>query len=411
LKKIADALCKSQKIALICHINPDGDTVGSALALYRVLTKIGKNADVFCADEIGEKLKYLPFSDRFNVNREQKYDLAAAIDCGDRGRMGLMSEIFDGAKTTVCIDHHKTNSLKCDYIYVDCAKASTAEIIYSLIKTLPNENCNDGKSGLIDEDNLAFYNAERDKNSAKNAPSGKDDLGFCNNENYNDGKSGLIDEDNLAFYNAEKDKNSAENTLIDKDDLGFCKAERDKNSAENTLIDKDAATLIYAGILTDTGMFSYPSTSAETHKIAADLYGYGIDASDIAYNVFKKKSMPAFLLAHKALGKTRFFKDGKIGIVTFFLKDFEETGAVLCDTEGLVNSIQTIDGVFAAMALTEIDSTHFRVSIRTKTPVDASAIAGEFGGGGHTLAAGCRLQGSYEEIIERLVKAADDYIY
>jgi phosphoesterase RecJ-like protein len=359
LKNIADTLCKSQKIALICHINPDGDTVGSALALYRALTKIGKNVDIFCADEIGEKLKYLPFSDRFNVKREKKYDLAAAIDCGDRGRMGLMAEIFDDARTTACVDHHKTNSLKCDHLYIDCQSASTAEIIYSLIKMLKTEGRN--------KDGTEIY-----KNADKNG--------------------------NISpLINAENNKNNAET---------YKNAEK-----KNGLIDRDIAALLYAGILTDTGMFSYPLTSAETHKIAADLYGYGIDASDIAYNVFKKKSMPTFLLAHKALSRTRFFKDGKIGIVAFFLKDFEETGAVQSDTEGLVNSIQTIDGVFVAIALTEIDPTHFRVSIRTKAPVDASSIAGEFGGGGHALAAGCRLQGSYEENVERLVKAADDYIY
>jgi phosphoesterase RecJ-like protein len=349
LKKIADALCESRKIALICHINPDGDTVGSALALYRALTKIGKKADVFCADEIGEKLKYLPFSDSFNINREQKYDLAAAIDCGDRGRMGLMSEIFDGAKKTACVDHHKSNSIKCDYAYIDGFIASTAEIIYSLIKMLPIDwVAADGKGGAIDKKDAS----ERNKRGGTSA---------------------------------------------------------DVNNGG--LIDKDIATLLYAGILTDTGMFSYPSTSAKTHKIAADLYGYGIDAADIAYNVFKKKSMPAFSLAHKALGAARFFNGGTIGIATFFLKDFAETGAAPDNTEGLVNSIQTIDGVYAAIALTEIDPTHFRVSIRTKAPVDASSIAAEFGGGGHALAAGCRLQGSYEEIIERLVKAAGDRLY
>ncbi|MDR2091243.1 MAG: bifunctional oligoribonuclease/PAP phosphatase NrnA [Clostridiales bacterium] len=356
LRKIADRLLKSQKIALICHINPDGDTVGSALALYRALTKLGKKADIFCSDEISDKLKYLPFSDRFNVNRETKYDVAAAIDCGDRGRLGLMSEIFDGAAAAVCVDHHKSNSIKCDDMYVDPLKASTAEIVYSLIKMLADDY-------------------EKMRNKGK----GLAEKGAEDSKTLNSGKGAACD----------------------------CAIQNDGNG----LIDKDIATLIYAGILTDTGMFSYSLTSAETHKIAAELYGYGIAASDIAYNVFKKQAMSAFLLAHRALAKTRFFMDGKIGVVSFFLKDFEETGSSPDHTEGLVNSVQTVEGVLAAIALTEIDPTHFRVSIRTKTPVDAAAIAGEFGGGGHTLAAGCRLQGSYEEITERLVKAAGDRIY
>jgi phosphoesterase RecJ-like protein len=315
LKKIAAVLAEKNKIALICHINPDGDTVGSALALYAVLRKKGKSADIFCADAISEKLKYLPFSDRFNINRERRYDAAVAVDCGDRGRMGVMAEVFDSADIKICVDHHKSNGLTCDYTRVEPEKASTAEIVYALIK---------------------------------------------------------------AF--------------------------------DESALDKDSATAVYAGILTDTGMFSYPATAAETHRIAADLYGFGIDASDIAYNVLKKTAKKGFLLTHRALSRTRFFNGDRIGVVAFFLRDFEETGAGAGDTEGIVNSVQNIDGVYVAIALTEIDATHYRVSIRTKDPVDASDIAGVFGGGGHRLAAGCRLDGDIEDIVDKLVKAAGDLL-
>ncbi|MDR3293181.1 MAG: bifunctional oligoribonuclease/PAP phosphatase NrnA [Clostridiales bacterium] len=322
LKKIASVLLQKTKIALICHINPDGDTVGSALALYGALRVLGIEADLLSADPIGDKLKYLPFCNRFNTANQvlnegtpQPYEAAVIIDAGDKSRVGTMSATFDAAEIKICIDHHKTHTLKCDYMYVDPEKAATAEIIYTLIKEFPVD---------------------------------------C--------------------------------------------------------LTREVATNLFAGILTDSGCFTYPSVTAETHKVAAELYGYGIDAAEIAYHVFKKKTKPAFLLAGKALGNTRFFKNDTIGVVTFFLNDFAETGTGMDETDGIVNTVQSIDTVKAAIAITEADKTHYKVSIRTKEPVDASDIAGEFGGGGHRLAAGCRIAGVYEDVVERLVKAAGDRI-
>jgi phosphoesterase RecJ-like protein len=172
----------------------------------------------------------------------------------------------------------------------------------------------------------------------------------------------------------------------------------------------EVASLLYAGILTDSGCFTYPAVTGRTHEIVAELYTRGIDAAAIAYNVFKKTTIGAFNLANRVLSRAVFFAGGKIGVAVFFLKDFEETGVGPEVTEGLVNSIQNIGEVKVALALSEIDSLRFRVSIRTKEPISASEIAGVFGGGGHRLAAGCRIGGSIEEVLEKIVKAASDML-
>lgn len=313
LNKIADYLRNGAKIALICHMNPDGDTVGAALALYGALRIMGKEADVFCVDQLSERLRYLPFSDKFNIGRERKYDVSVAVDCGDAGRMGLFFELFSSAAVRLCIDHHHSNNLECDCALIDPSIASTSELVFSIIKKFP-EAC----------------------------------------------------------------------------------------------MTKDVASLLYAGILTDSGCFTYPAVTKRTHEIVAELYAYGIDAADIAYNVFKKTTIGAFNLANRVLSRARFFADGRIGVAVFFLKDFEETGVGPDVTEGLVNCVQNIGVVKVALALSEIDPLRFRVSIRTKEPISASKIAGVFGGGGHKLAAGCRIVGSIEEVLEKIVKAASD---
>ena len=108
------------------------------------------------------------------------------------------------------------------------------------------------------------------------------------------------------------------------------------------------------------------------------------------------------------MSKCRFFEDGKIAIITFLTSDFESTGTETSDTEGIISSAIDVDGVEVAFAVSEVKDKNFKVSVRTKNYVDASDVAGEFGGGGHEKAAGCRLNGYYEDVVDKLVKAARD---
>ena len=98
----------------------------------------------------------------------------------------------------------------------------------------------------------------------------------------------------------------------------------------------------------------------------------------------------------------------KTAIITFFADDFAATGTKSADTEGIIASVIDIDGVEVAFAVSEVGDKNFKVSVRTKSYVDASDLASVFGGGGHERAAGCRLNGFYEDVVDKLVKAAND---
>lgn len=174
------------------------------------------------------------------------------------------------------------------------------------------------------------------------------------------------------------------------------------------LVDNGVAALLFAGIVADSGCFQYPSTTKRTHEIACKLLNFDIDAPLIIYNVHRKISQNVFNLKMRVLGKTKFFEDGKIAVVTFFAKDFDETGTRSSDTEGIISSAIDVDGVEIAFAVSEVADKNFKVSVRTKDYVDASDLASVFGGGGHDKAAGCRLNGYYEDVVDKLLKAARD---
>lgn len=173
-----------------------------------------------------------------------------------------------------------------------------------------------------------------------------------------------------------------------------------------TLIDKEIAELLYMGMVTDNGIFSYDSVTGETFICASRLFEYGIDNYKISYEYFVKTTQEIFNLKNRVLSRTRFYEDDKIGLIYFTKKDFEECKTQPENTSGIINNVLNIDKILIAISVVQIENNSYRVSIRTKAPHDASKIAVSFGGGGHIRAAGCRISGFMEDVIDKLVRAS-----
>lgn len=135
LDKIADAISKSDNIALLPHVAADGDALGSSFALALAISGRGKKVRVLLEEEIPYVYSFLPGADLASVyeKRENPFDTVIAIDCGDVGRLGKRADVFDGARITANIDHHPTNTGFAVHCYIDTAAAATGEIIYKLL--------------------------------------------------------------------------------------------------------------------------------------------------------------------------------------------------------------------------------------------------------------------------------------
>ncbi|MDE5755855.1 MAG: bifunctional oligoribonuclease/PAP phosphatase NrnA [Clostridia bacterium] len=311
------AVDNSNTICLMSHQNPDGDTCGSALALYRALKLYGKEqVYIYCDGVFRNSLLVLEGIDEYNMTQIDKCDLAIACDCAEYDRMGAYLNLFNKAKIRVDIDHHKTNSRYGNINLIEPGVSATCEVMYKIIKAM------DEKKPCLDD---------------------------------------------------------------------------------------TVAKLLYSGLVTDSGGFTFSSVSNQTHEIASKLIKYNFSASDICEHFLKSVSLNVFNLRMRVLSKAKFYQDGKIGMIYFSQEDFIETDTAPEDTEGAINYIRDIDTVEVAVAITQTkQSNSYKVSIRTSDRVDSSRIAEVFGGGGHRNAAGCRVSGFFEDVKDKILKACVD---
>lgn len=127
---------KSQKITLISHITPDGDALGSSLAFYLALKKMGKNVKIFNATKIlPQRYDFLPSFSKITHTFPKNCDLVIAFDCGSFDRLGIEKGDFK----LINIDHHKSNTGYGDINIVDDTHASTSSVVFSMLKSLEIE--------------------------------------------------------------------------------------------------------------------------------------------------------------------------------------------------------------------------------------------------------------------------------
>lgn len=311
---IVKAINSANTIAIISHINPDGDTVGAGLALYKALQMYGKKPYIFCDNTPNGKLSVLPLIDKYNAEFLPKYDLAIAVDCADNDRLGeLGAKEYSKGRLKAVVDHHKSNIKHGELNYIVPTSASTTQIMYNIVNAL---NC----------------------------------------------------------------------------------------------IDDTVAMLLYVGLVTDSGGFTFSSVSSETMRVAGELLKYDFKAYEICEHFLKKTKLNIFRLKNRVLNKAKFYDNNTIAIATFLQEDFKETNTDSDMTEGIINNLRDIDGVLVAVTIAEMGNYSYKISVRTGEEVDSSKITAVFGGGGHKNAAGCRISGFYEDVVDKLLKAVRDEI-
>lgn len=136
--QVSALLQGAQSILVAMHVQPDGDTTGSALALWNGLTRMGKRVAVVCRDPLPERFTFLPGADRvvdWIKVRQERFDVAVAVDCGDVSRLGPVEEFFALAPVTVNIDHHTSNPGFAQVNFIDGQAAATGEMVAGLIRT------------------------------------------------------------------------------------------------------------------------------------------------------------------------------------------------------------------------------------------------------------------------------------
>ena len=137
LSQIAKFILESKKIGITYHVSPDGDAVGSVLALFNALKSLNKDCYIISKDTLSENLKFLKGSDEITgeiTEPVDETDIVVVLDCGNLERVSANLKEFTG--TIINIDHHLSNDKYGDINYIDSNAAATAEIIFELVNIM-----------------------------------------------------------------------------------------------------------------------------------------------------------------------------------------------------------------------------------------------------------------------------------
>jgi phosphoesterase RecJ-like protein len=160
-------------------------------------------------------------------------------------------------------------------------------------------------------------------------------------------------------------------------------------------ITKQIADCLFTAVSTDTGSFQYATTRPGTFHTGAELVTRGADLAKICNEVYQSYPVSRARLLKHVYSKFRLTDNDRIAYFWLKKADLARTGADSNDTEGLIDHIRAIEPVIVACVFEEIEPELTRISLRSKSDqVNVSEICGQFGGGGHSAAAGARIPGT-----------------
>ncbi len=136
IDNIKEEIQKANDVVILTHESPDGDAVGSALAMYLTLKKLGKTVDVIIP-EYASMFEFLPGADDIKkVGKQESYDLAISVDVTGINRLNGFANYFENAKVKIQIDHHQVNEMFADYNFVNPASPACAQNLIFIIEQL-----------------------------------------------------------------------------------------------------------------------------------------------------------------------------------------------------------------------------------------------------------------------------------
>jgi len=141
MDKIADVFRSGNNFLITSHINPEGDSVGSQLAVYHILEKLGKNAVIVNHDSVPDNLTFLPGAGLVSPDKPDDFnaEVIVMLDCPVKERTGKVCRHIKDDQTVVNIDHHISNELFGDVNWVEPGMSSVGEMIFGLAKNMGME--------------------------------------------------------------------------------------------------------------------------------------------------------------------------------------------------------------------------------------------------------------------------------
>jgi phosphoesterase RecJ-like protein len=302
LAQVAEAIRQRHRFVVTSHARPDGDAIGSQVAMALALRTLGKDVRMVSRDPAPQQMQGFPaVADILVTSRvDDVGDAVIFMECGDVRRPGV-----DGLEGGfgINIDHHPGNAMYGALNCIDLTAAACGEMVFDLIAAL------------------------------------------------------------------------------------------------GVRLTVEMATHIYLAILTDTGGFHYSHISPRTFDICRQCVEAGLDPTEVSRAVYDNNNLGRVRIWGAVLNDMRLSKDGRVATLWMDKALVARCGGTYDDTEGLINFPLTVKDIDAVVFFKESGPGDWRISLRSKGPVDVNAIAREYGGGGHVNASGCGALGSLDTLI------------
>lgn len=305
VRETADFLRTLDRVLILTHVRPDGDTVGCAAALCRALRGMGKTAFLLLNPDI--TATYEPYAASLWASEDFAPDAVVSVDIA---ALGLLPDNAVPYRDRIClaIDHHGSQEFFAERTCLDAEAAACGEILYEVLRLL-------------------------------------------------------------------------------------------------TDITPEIALSLYVAISTDTGCFVYANTTAQTHRIAAELMQCGIEVSGVNKALFRTKSATRLAMEARMVAEMELYDNDRVVVMSIPLSLCRELHASDTDTEELSSLAALVQGTDCGITLKEAKDGRIKISLRTGPRVDASAVCRRLGGGGHRGAAGASVQGTMVEAKAAVLRA------
>jgi bifunctional oligoribonuclease and PAP phosphatase NrnA len=365
-KKTTEMIKNAKRILLVTHAKMDCDAMSSTIALFLILKKLGKNVTAVCADPVPESFQFLPSTGIFqNKVSDFSSDIIVTLDITEKKLKDIQWSQVEG-KVNIVVSAEEGVFSEGDFSFAH--NRNDPDLIISL------DVADLQQLGKLYEDNselfyrIPFLNIDHHVSNT--------DFGNIN----------LVVVTNC----------STTETLYDL--VPFITSENEH------LIDADIATLLLAGMITDTGSFQHANTTPKCLDTAADLIEMGARQQEIIKNLFKTRRITTLRLWGRILSRVQNDPIHRIVWSAVSKHDFLETESHSDETEGLIDELlSTTPGTEVVLLIKEREDDVISVSIRTSSNlVDAVELAKIFGGGGHRRAAGFKIRNRGGKIFEEI---------
>lgn len=354
-KQIVDLIKRSEHILVLPSSPPDGDSIGSAVAFYLLLKKLGKDVTIICNDQVPDVLQFLPNIKVIGNRVVTTTDFIVTIDLRNATLENVKHEI-ENNKLNIIITPKEGRFSENDVSF------NKGESNYDLIITV---DCAELKQlRNFYENNIELF---------RQIP--------------------IINIDHHISNTHFGKINHVDIMASSTTELLLSLFEEIARDEKMDLIDEDIATLLLTGIITDTGSFQNANTTPKAFDKAAQLVAYGARQQEIIQHVYKTKRLSQLKLWGRVLSKIQTDAKHKIVWSTVSQQDFKDTESTEDETGDIIDELMTnAPEAEIVILMKERDGNMISGSIRTTTPsIDASALAENFGGGGHNQAAGFRI--------------------